>query len=90
MAKRRTAKRQIHFVCTELWAECVAVSLYGTKTNDNNVEALLYTIVKVEKDFVSRISHVEPGLKPKDYFKNLVDKFNSQTVEIADQINNLH
>lgn len=89
MAKRRTTKRSIHTVCTELWAECVAASLYAAKPNENDVEALLHSIVKIEKDYISRVSHLEPGMKAKLYFKDLKDKFNSHAVEIADQINNL-
>lgn len=89
MAKRRIAKRSIHAVCTELWAECVAASLYAAAPDNNDVEALLHSIVKIEKDYISRISHIEPGLEAKTYFKDLTDKFNSHTSEIIDQINNL-
>ena len=90
MAKRKTIKRNIHIICTDLWAECVATMLYSTKANENNVEALLHSIINLEHDFVSRVSHVEPGIAPKAYFKDLIDKFNSQSSEIIDQINNLH
>lgn len=90
MAKRKTIKRNIHLICTDLWAECVATVLYSTNTNENNVEALLHSIIKLEHEFVSRVSHVEPGMAPKIYFKDMFDKFNSQTSEIVDQINNLH
>lgn len=89
MAKRRTAKRSIHAVCTELWAECVAASLYAASPNDKDVEALLHSIVKIERDYISRISHIEPGMKAKAYFKDMTEKFNSHASEIVDQINNL-
>lgn len=89
MAKRKTLKRNIHQICTDLLAECVAVSLYSTKTDHGNVEALLYSILKTENDFIRRISHTEPGLKPKLYYRDLIDKFNKSISEIVDQINNL-
>jgi len=89
MAKRRTVKRSIHYVCTELWAECVAVSLYTTAPNPKDVETLLHSIIKLEKDYISRVSHIEPGMRAKDYFKNLGDKFNANASEISDQVNNL-
>lgn len=90
MAKRKTIKRNIHLICTELWAECVATTLYSTKPCGNNVEALLHSIIKMEREYVSRVSHTEPGLTAKAYFKDLFEKFNSQAGEIVDQINNLH
>lgn len=90
MAKRRTAKRTIHLACTEMLAECVAVSLYASAPNEANVEALLHAILKLEKDYIGRISHVEPGMKPRAYFKDMANGFMSQVGEIYDQINNLH
>lgn len=90
MAKRRTLKRKINFICEELLAECVAVSLYCTEADDENVEALLRSIVKMSNDFVCRVSHQEPGMTAKAYFKDLTDKFNGNVDEIIDQINNLH
>ena len=38
----------------------------------------------------SRISHPEPGIPAKQYFKDLREKFTAQASEIIDQINNLH
>lgn len=89
MAKRKTLKHNIHQICTDLLAECVAVSLYSTKADNGNVEALLHSIIKIENDFIRRISHTEPGLKPKIYYKDLITKFNKSIDEIVDQINNL-
>ncbi len=88
MAKRRTTKRYIHKICTELWAECVATSLYGN-VNENNVEAVLHSIIKTEKEYISRISHCEPGLKAKVYFADVKSKFATSASEIIDQINYL-
>lgn len=86
--KRRTTKGYIHRICTELWAECIAASLYS-KTEDKDVEALLHSIIKVEKEYISRMSHCEPGLKAKVYFKDVKDKFLASVSETVDQINNL-
>ncbi len=86
MAKRRTLKRQITDICTVLFAEGVAAS-YENKHPDN-AEALLRSIVKMESNYLSRVSHVEPGMKPKVYFSDLIEKFNAQVVELIDQINN--
>ena len=53
-----------------------------------NAEALLSSIIKLERNFICRISHVEPGMEAKQYFKDLIEKFNAQVIEMVDQINN--
>lgn len=90
MAKRRTTKRNINIICEELLAECVAVSLYSVKANDENVNALIHSIIHLSNDYVCRVSHIEPGMEPKKYFNNLFNSFNNDINEIVDQINNIH
>lgn len=89
MAKRRFLKKDIKSTCCELFNECIAVSLYNN-INVENTTALLHSISKTQADFVSRISHVEPGMEPKMFFKTLIDDFKSQAIEIVDNINNLN
>lgn len=90
MANKRQIKQYINMNCADLFAECVAASLYSAKANEENVEALLQSIVKMESDFICRVSHPEPGMTPKHYFKDLITKFHAGAVEIIDQINNLN
>lgn len=90
MANKRFLKKSIHYICSELFAECVAASLYGDGANDETVSALLSAIVSTDADFVGRVSHPEPGMKAKDYYKKLTSDFNKCTGEIIDQIGNLH
>ena len=89
MANKRTLKRAINVICEELFTEAVAVSLYGPETNRDNSEALLFTIVKMQAEYTSRVSHPEPGMPAKKYFKDLRDKFSAQASDIIDQINSL-
>ena len=89
MAKRRTLKGYIKLACGELFSECVAVSLYHN-INVENATAMLQSIIKTQNDFVSRVSHVEKGMKAKDFFKDLRNGFTAQATEIIDQINNSH
>ena len=90
MAKRRELKSVINNICTDLAAEVVAVSLYDTKPAEENVLAIINTIFKIRNNYISRISHVEPGMPAKLYFKNLIENFNNETIEVIDQINNLN
>ena len=84
---KRKLKKRINLICETLFADCVAVSLYGPEDNKENMEALLFTIVKMQDHFTTRISHPEPGIKPKVYFRDLREKFGAQVNNILDQVN---
>lgn len=90
MANRRTIKHNITAICGELFGECIAQSLYDNTISKENVQSLLHSILKIQCEYTSRISHVEPGLPAKKYFKDLTEKFNADVSDIIDQINNLH
>ncbi len=83
---KRSLKKAINAVSDQLFANAVAVSLYGTDRNAENDEALIQSILSMREDFVSRISHPEPGMKKQEYYKDLREKFISQAQELADQI----
>ena len=87
MANKRSLKRVIHLVCEELFAEGVAVSLYGTETQRESAKSLLYSIIRMEDEFIRRVSHPEPGMKAETYFKDLREKFAAQVSDIVDQMN---
>lgn len=87
---KRELKRMINYICSDLFAECVATTLYEErKATDEDVNALLSSILLTHSDFIKRISHSEPGLPPKKYYKNLVQQFNQQIGELVDQVCNL-
>ena len=83
---KRSLNKAINAVSDQLFANAVAVSLYGTNRNAENDEALIQSILSMREDFVSRISHPEPGMKKQEYYKDLREKFISQAQELADQI----
>lgn len=89
MANKRTLKHAINRICEELFAECIAASIYGNETHKDNADALLFSIIKMQSDFTCRVDHPEPGMPAKTYYKDLRAKFTSQISEIVDQINNL-
>ena len=89
MANKRDLKRTINYITSELFAECVAASLYNGDTKQADVDGILSAIVMLNTDFIKRVCHPEPGVKPTLYFKNLITDFNKQSSEIIDQITNL-
>lgn len=84
MANRRDLKKAINAVCTDLFSEGVAASLYGAKNGDNMKE-ILTSILFMRNDFICRVSHVEPGMKPKKYFNAVMDDFRKHVSEIVEQ-----
>ena len=89
MTNKKDLKKTINYICSDLFAECVAASLYGNNPPKEKVDALLTSILQIHSDFVRRISHVEPGIEQKVYFKRLISDFNKHIDELIDQINNL-
>ena len=63
--------------------------MYSSKTTEEDVNALLASILVIHNDYVRRVSHQEPGLEPKLFYKDLVNSFNKQVSEIVDQVVNL-
>lgn len=86
MANKRDLKKDLSYASSELFAECVASYLSTDKANHDSLDATLKSILKTHSDFVRRVSHPEPGMKPKKYYKVLVEDFNKQASELIDQI----
>lgn len=90
MSNKKDLKKKINFVCADLFAECIATSLYSGKPKKEDVDSLLEAILIINDDYRRRLSHPEPGMKAKAYFKNVEENFDKQIVEIIDQIGNLN
>lgn len=86
MAKKRDLKRQINYVCSDLFAEAMAAAIYGGKENKEAADNLLSTILINRSDYVSRVSHPEPGMTAKKYYQSLIKDFNDNVSDIIDKI----
>lgn len=89
MANKKELKRTINSICSDLFAEAMAASLYGNKDNKEAADNLLPAIIITRNDFISRISHPEPGMKAKQYYKKLVSDFSETASDIIDKIGNI-
>ena len=87
MANKRTLKKGINAICEALFAECMAVSLYGSKEKRRMAEDQAFGIMKLQDHYIRRISHPEPGISAKAYYTDLCEKFRQQCTEILDSIN---
>ncbi|AKU70017.1 hypothetical protein [Prevotella fusca] len=89
MSNKRDLKRTINYICGDLFTEGIAASLYGENRDTENIEAILTSILVMHNNYIRRVSHVQPGMPAKVYFKDLKEKFSKEVNEIIDQINNL-
>ena len=89
MANKRDLKKTIGFICSDIFAEAYAASLACSEEKKENIAAILSSVIITHNDFVRRISHPEPGLKQKAYYKAIISDFNKQASELIDQIVNL-
>ena len=86
---KRELKKSVNYICSELFAEGVAASLYSENADKDNINALLASIISIQNDFVRRISHPEPGMPAKVFYKQLIKDFNNTVSEVIDQIAHL-
>lgn len=85
MANKRTLKRTINHISGDLLAECVAIRHFQN-TNVNDVDNIMLSILLMQDDMISRISHPEPGMKPKKFFKKLKADMLSRIEDIISEI----
>ena len=52
MAKRKDLKKVINNICMDLTAEVVAVSLYESKPAEENVLAIINSILKIRQHYI--------------------------------------
>jgi hypothetical protein len=86
MATRRNLKRMVNNLCGDLFGEVVAFSLYGSQDSKAAARDILTTILVMRNDFIKRISHQEPGMKAKDYYKAFHHDLYKQAGDVIDQI----
>lgn len=89
MASRRELKKNVNYIAGELFAECLFNSLYVPGTDKAKADLLMADILKMQEEFLSRISHTEPG-NVKGFYKKFRSDFNTKMNEIIDAIGNLN
>lgn len=87
--KRRILKKQVNYIVGELFAECVVLSKVLPQVSEEKVDALMVRILQVQDEFISRISHTEPG-NVKGFYQAFERDFQAQIDGIIDDMNQLH
>ena len=89
MASRRELKKTVNYISGELFSECLINSMFVPGTDKAKADQLMAEILKMQDEFISRISHTEPG-NVKGFYKKFRSDFNAKVNEIIDAISKLN
>lgn len=85
MASRKHLKKAIKDICSGLFADCVALTMVGQGDNEG-LQKLMADILATYGDYVKRISHVEPGVSAREFFRKLRSDFAEKANSLSDEI----
>ena len=63
MASRRELKKNVNYIAGELFTECLINSMFIPGTDKVKADELMAEVLKMQDEFVTRISHTEPDRK---------------------------
>lgn len=89
MASRRELKKTVNYISGELFSECLINSMFVPGTDKTKADELMAEILKMQDEFISRISYTEPG-NVKGFYKKFRSDFNAKVNEIIDAIAKLN
>lgn len=89
MAKRRILKKKVNYIVGELFTECLIASKLNKEANSEKIDAIFVRILNLQNEYISRISHTEPG-NVKAFYKHLIAGFEAEVNNIIDEIGQLN
>ena len=88
MASRRDLKRDISYVIGDIFTECLIYKELVPGTDKSAAEKLIVDLLRIDNEFITLISHTEPG-KAKEYYRALIKDFQKQISEVLDKLTKL-
>ncbi|MCL1617067.1 hypothetical protein M3090_11790 [Bacteroides sp. ET71] len=88
MANRKDLKKAINYIAGELFTECIICSLNLSEEGKQKADKVMTDILNMQNEFISRISHTEPG-NVKGFYKKLREDFSTQVDGIVTAIGQL-
>lgn len=90
MANRRTLKKGIQLVTSELITESYINYLMLKKMDNAGFDAIVEKIADINNDFLARVNHPNGTKEPKlvkAYYKKLIVDFNKEVDQIIEKLN---
>ena len=88
MASRKNLKKVIAFIVDDLATEAFFASYDAAGDTEAWID-LFNRIFGLNKEYVARVNHVEPGMPAKKYFNALCDAFNADAKALLEEIGKL-
>ena len=89
MASRRELKKNVNYIAGELFTECLVNSMLIPGVDKAKTDEVMAEILKMQDEFVTRISHTEPG-NVKGFYRKFQADFNAKVNEIIEAIGQLN
>ncbi len=86
MANKRQLKKTIDLVTGTLLVECVAAMHFDHVCPQEDIDSIMTAALRLQDDMIRRVSHPEPGMPARKFFKNLREELLSTADELAGQI----
>jgi len=90
MANRRTLKKGIQLVTSELITESYISFLMLKKLDKNSFDAVIEKIANINNDFLGRVNHPNGTKEPKlikSYYQKVIADFNKEVAQIIETLN---
>ena len=90
MANRRTLKKSIQLITSELITETYISFLMLKKLDQTGFDAVIQKIADVNNDFLGRVNHPNGTKDPKlvkTYYKKLIVDFNNEVDKMVETLN---
>ena len=88
MASRKVLKKECQLYRRRIVCRMSYEQPVCTRNRQKKADELMAEILKMQDEFISRISHTEPG-NVKGYYKKFRSDFNAKVDEIIEAIGNL-
>ncbi len=90
MANRRTLKKQMRYILSDLVNECMICNILIPSFTNTKMDAIIGNIMDLNNDFIARINAPE-GTKnraiTKKFYAELINDFNTKVGAVIDEIN---
>ncbi|MGL5262358.1 MAG: hypothetical protein ACRC9P_08240 [Bacteroides sp.] len=85
MASRRILKKSVKSITNELMTDCLILDYLNPEVDSAKIDEILSQIYQLKMEYVSRISHTEPG-NPKKYYRQFREDFSNEITNILADI----
>ena len=85
MASRRHLKRDISYVIGDVFTQCLVYKELVPGTDKDATEKIIVDLLRIDNEFITRISHTEPG-NAKQYYRALIKDFQTNMGDVIDRL----